>query len=132
MFDYGCRYCLVCFASAPLAFQICTKSSSCFVDGPRSPTVASAESLRTCILFLSDFPSSPSISSFTQSATCCLSTMPNSLGLTLMATFKSSASSTAFSLCSANSGQAISGTPLVMLSRVEFQPQCDKNPAVEP
>ncbi|KAF7826160.1 hypothetical protein G2W53_017324 [Senna tora] len=90
-----------------------------------------AASLRSFILLRTFLPSSPSIKSFTTLAISSLSTIPLSLAFGLNATLTSSVIITAFILCSAYSGQATNGTPFTTLSRIEFHPQCVKNPPVD-
>ncbi|RYR24447.1 hypothetical protein Ahy_B02g057949 [Arachis hypogaea] len=50
----------------------------------------------------------------------------------LSATLSKSVNNVAFILCSANSGHAIIGTPWMMLSIAELQPQWLKKAPVEP
>jgi len=66
--------------------------------------VAVAASFNSFILFLISLPSSSSIKHFIISAISTLSTNPFSLTLALTPTFTSSLITTAFILCSANSG----------------------------
>ncbi|RYR05265.1 hypothetical protein Ahy_B06g085134 [Arachis hypogaea] len=101
------------------------------VDDPSSFNASAAASLSSRILCRIPFVSSPTIKPFTTIAISSLSTMPSLLNLGLRPTLRPSVNKTAFILCSANNGQVIIGTPITMLSSVEFQPQCVRNPPVE-
>ncbi|KAL0925193.1 hypothetical protein M5K25_003508 [Dendrobium thyrsiflorum] len=100
-------------------------------DEPPSVIAAAASTSSSFALFLNLSPSSPSINSFTTLLISSLSKIPSFLAFNLIATFAPSTIMTEFILCSANSGQTIIGTPRAMLSKVEFHPQCDRNPPVE-
>ncbi|RWR78436.1 hypothetical protein CKAN_00696700 [Cinnamomum micranthum f. kanehirae] len=98
-----------------------------------NPPLLIQASLSVIILVPILFPSSPpSIKSLTTLAISSLFTTPLSPAVSLTATFRFSTRINAFVLCSACSGNAIMGTPCTMLSCVEFHPQCQRNPPVDP
>ncbi|WVZ94058.1 hypothetical protein U9M48_040000 [Paspalum notatum var. saurae] len=104
------------------------KSANAASEEPSSLIASMAFSLATASLSLSSFPSSVSITSLTWASTS--SAMTNSLYPSIStAILISSTMNTLFMLCSAYSGQHIIGSPDMMASSVEFQPQCVTNAA---
>nr|AFK40554.1 unknown [Lotus japonicus] len=115
-----------------MCLHFAATSARAIVDEPPSLIALPAAFFKSSILLLISTPSSPSIKPFTTLAISPLSTNPPSLTFGLNATFRPPDNNVAFKLCSAKSGHAITGTPWTTLSSTEFQPQCDKNPPVEP
>ncbi|ESW23362.1 hypothetical protein PHAVU_004G040800 [Phaseolus vulgaris] len=110
------------FSHAKL-FHLNANCERVFVEDPCSLRVLAAASFNAFILLRISPPSFSSITHLIISTTSTLSTNPFSLSLGLTPTFRPSLTTTAFILCSANSGHVMSGTPCTTLSRVEFHPQ---------
>ncbi|KAF4390650.1 hypothetical protein G4B88_015540 [Cannabis sativa] len=95
-------------------------------DDPPFSTALCAITANSSAFFLTSFPTSPSINSFTILLTSSLFTIPfndPSQLLTLTPTLISSATIFAFIGCSAIIGKPRIGTPALKLSTTEFQPQ---------
>ncbi|KAF4390649.1 hypothetical protein G4B88_015539 [Cannabis sativa] len=100
-------------------------SKACHEDPPSSTALCPITATSSAF-FLTSFPISPSINSFTILLTSSLFTTPfndPSQLSTLNPTLISSTTIFAFKGCSAANGQARIGTPELILSITEFQPQ---------
>lgn len=107
-----------------------TKRSKFFLEDPPGRNVLCVIWLTSLAFFLR---TSPIVSSIKSRTTLSISSRPTisfNFLWTAMAILRISTQSWLFSIWSPSRGQVIIGTPVTMLSEIEFHPQCVRNPPI--
>ncbi len=108
----------------------CTKRSKFFLEDPPGRNVLCVIWLTSLAFFLRTSPVVSSIKSRTTLSISSCRTISFNFLSTAMAILRISTQSWLFSIWSPSRGQVIIGTPVTMLSEIEFHPQCVRNPPI--